>query len=507
MLQFTLKLLIASALLLFSELSLFAKPFASDLFCKSFPDSPSCSGNAIACSYCHLPSSFVTNPFGKCIQRHIKDKSRPYPDTTAAMQEVVEAVGAEDCDSDGFTNMQEIFAGSLPADGQSQPRADRCLSLSAGSSTQGRWQHCAADPDYLYQKIWKDFCGEPPSFDEYDDFRKLEAAKKVTAIDKQLETCLDSNHWKGKDGIIWEIGHYKIRPVGSVKNGEDPGIVPIVDYYADFNLFVFTQIDDHDARDVLLSNYMVARTGGGSQSTTYTRQAPQRLIDGQLMQPERRAGLLTTFWNLGFYLNYTGIARVLVAQAFNAYLGFSLSDMQGMNAPDISLSQFKDYDSKGVTRPECAVCHETIDPLTYPFRNYNGLTGTNQVLQGQNSSTLQNVANLGDEKSLIPLSYSLPRMDFLEGEYPGIKAVPEVGYVMGQRVENLQEWARVIANSDAFAANTVNDYWKVLIGKERRSPKEQKEFVKLWRDFKTVHEYKVESMLKDLIMTEAYNVP
>ena len=224
------------------------------------------------------------------------------------------------------------------------------------------------------------------------------------------------------------------------------------------------------------------------------------------MQVEKRVGLLTSFWNLSFYLNYTPIARVLVAQAFRAYTGIHMSKMQGLNPPPVEDSLYRDYDLKGLERPECAACHTTIDPLTYPWRNYNGLTGTADVLGGINSPGLSSLSNLGTEENLTPLSYSLPRLEYFEDRMPGVSEMPEAGYIMGQRVENLYEWAEVMANSDQFAANTVKDYWRVLISKEVRSY-QQKEFQTLWRTFKTGHNYDVEAMLHDLVKTEAYGAP
>ena len=38
-------------------------------------------------------------------------------------------------------------------------------------------------------------------------------------------------------------------------------------------------------------------------------------------------------------------------------------------------------------------------------------------------------------------------------------------------------------------------------------PFENEEFVQLWTDFKTVHNYRVERMLHALVRTEAYGVP
>lgn len=483
-----------------------ARPHAAAAFCEAYPNSPHCAGSVISCSFCHQAVPPALNSFGNCAQQSIRAEGLGFPADANQMRTVLAPIHASDCDQDGFSNLDEISAGSLPALAESIPAADQCEGLRTEDLEQSAYQLCKYDHDYVYKKIWLDFCGEPADYASFKQFKSLESDAKKQALADQLDTCLDSEYWLGKDGVVWELGHYKIRPVGSVKLGEDEGILPIVDYYSDFQLFVYSQIDDNDARDQLLADYTVTRSGGNGQPIRYTAQAPARLLDGQVMQPEKRVGLLTTFWNLGFYLNYTGIARVLVAQAFRAYLGITMAQMQGLNPPPADESLFKDYDSKGVTKPECAVCHSTVDPLTYPFRNYNGLTGTDQVLAGQNASGLSSVDNLGDEQNLTPLSYALPRMEFLNQTYPGIKQMPEAGYIFGKRVENLREWAEVLVNSDQFAANTVNDYWKLLIGQEPLSY-QQEEFKQLWQRFKSEHNYRVEKMLHDLILTEAYGVP
>lgn len=479
-----------------------AKPFASDLFCQSFPDSPSCSGKAISCGYCHQSVPPTVNSFGGCFIKAMKEKGGAYPESSGDMASLVRSFGKDDCDGDGVSNIAEIDAGTLPGDARSTPSPSLCSKNGANLSNP-YYKLCKYDYNFAYKRVWQDVCGEPPTYEEYLAFTRLGDQAKSAELGRLLDKCVDSNHWLGKDGIIWEIGHYKIRPIGSIKLGEDEGLLGIVDYYTDFNLFVYTQIDGHDAREVLLADYMVTRSAG-RDTTRYSKQSPSRLADGNLMQTDKRVGLITTFWNLGFYLNYTGIARVLVAQAFIAYAGITLSEMEGLNPPDTADSKFKDYDGKGVERPECAQCHTTVDALAYPFRNYNGLTGTSAVLQGQNAAVTLDA--LGDEENLSPLSYSLRRMEELDLVYPGIRNTPEAGYIFGKRVESLKEWAEVMVNSDQFAANTVRDYWRVLVGHDPR-PEEAKEFQKLWKDFKDVHDFDVEKMLHDLIKTEAYGVP
>ncbi len=89
---------------------------------------------------------------------------------------------------------------------------------------------------------------------------------------------------------------------------------------------------------------------------------------------------------------------------------------------------------------------------------------------------------------------------------PTITQTPEAGYLFGQPVANLVEWARVGANSDAFAIAAVTDYWKLLVG-HPPTPAENAEFVTTWRRFKGTHNYSVQRMLHDLIRTEAYGAP
>jgi hypothetical protein len=89
---------------------------------------------------------------------------------------------------------------------------------------------------------------------------------------------------------------------------------------------------------------------------------------------------------------------------------------------------------------------------------------------------------------------------------PIIGQTPETGYLFGQKVNNIIEWAEVGANSDAFAIAAVTDYWKLLVG-HPPTPEENAEFVSTWKRFKGTHQYRVQRMLHDLIRTEAYGAP
>jgi hypothetical protein len=304
----------------------------------------------------------------------------------------------------------------------------------------------------------------------------LAASDKAAYIDGALDTCLQSEFWRGKNGQLWELAHKKIRPVGSLKRGEDQGGFPIFDYYTDYAMFTYTQIDNRDAREVLTAQYFVTR------ATNPTRYQTVVGIGGENCAVARRAGLLTTNWNLGYNVMFTALPRNAASQAYRSFLGLDIAKQEGLYP---IASEPRDYDAKGVTQDLCKQCHQTLDPLSYPWKNYNGLNGGTS----QFGSYLPNRIQM-----------------FFAGEAPNIVNTPEAGYILGQPVSDLVQWARVAADSDPFAVNTVNDYWKLAMGAPP-TPEQNMEFVKLWRDFKGPMNYGVDRMLHALVKTEAYGAP
>jgi hypothetical protein len=191
---------------------------------------------------------------------------------------------------------------------------------------------------------------------------------------------------------------------------------------------------------------------------------------------------MTTAWTLAFYVMFTALPRNAAAQMYRAYLGLDIARQEGLYSV---ANEPRDYDAKGVQATACAACHATLDPLSYPFRNYNGLTGPTAA-QGR---------------------YVPNRLEtFFAGQAPLLLQTPERGAIFGQSVETLREWGQVAANSDAFLVATVTDYWKLLIGHAPR-PAENAEFVATWRALKSTHAYRVKPMLHVLIRTEAYGAP
>jgi hypothetical protein len=78
--------------------------------------------------------------------------------------------------------------------------------------------------------------------------------------------------------------------------------------------------------------------------------------------------------------------------------------------------------------------------------------------------------------------------------------------IFGKPVNDLREWAGLLADSDAFAISTTTDYWKLLVGHAPK-PDENAEFVATWKRFQSEPQLSRTELLHDIVKTEAYGAP
>jgi hypothetical protein len=472
-----LSLAMGIAALLFAPAIALAHPIAPHLFCETYPNAPVCLAGMPACTYCHDGAPPTRNLYGQAVDALILPGApRPLsdPDFAGALPAALHGVESMDSDMDGYTNVDEITAGTSPSDPASYPDKTTCPAASKNPD----WDVCNYDPNYVFKKLRLDFCGTSPTFEEITAFDAMNASDKTTALDTTLGTCLRTPFWVGKNGQIWQLAHKKIRPLQAIKANEDAGQIPLADYYDDYNLFTWAHTQDHDCREVLTADYFVTRTEQGAGNPPIYAQT-MAMSQYQRVVQARRAGMLTTGWNLVYNVMFTALPRTAAAQAYRSFLGKDIAHLEGLNAID---GEPKDYDGRGVTQSACTICHSTLDPLSYPFKNYNGLT--DPFGEYDPNRIMKNFSDLA----------------------PNITQMPENGYVLGQPVQDLNAWAKVAASSKEFASATVMDYWMLLMGRTPR-PSEQAEFDKLWNDLMGKNQYSVERMLHDFIRTEAYGVP
>ncbi len=397
-------------------------------------------------------------------------------------------------------------AGSKPQDQSQPPSEPNCEELNQKSD----WNVCGYDPQYVFLKLHRDFCGQTPSFEDIESFKSLSSDQQINALHSSLDNCLDSEFWLGKEGVLWRMGHIKIKPARSIKSGTDGGDTPLGDYYDDYNLFVYHMIDNHDVRGLLTANYFVLRT---DNPTTYTQSdnvpldpenpglpAAVSVVMGggqQFVPPEQRAGMMTTLWNMVTGTMFTSIPRANAAEMLRKYLNIDFAKGERLNEfyPKDEFVLI-DYDNKGVEAPDCAFCHRALDPVSYPFTQYNGLSSGALLPRSENF--------------LLPGIFKENRIDILAEQNSGIEPdlanTPTEGFLFGQPVANLVEWAQVAANSDDFAKTVVLDFFKLLKGREPNKD-ELTAYDQLWQDLKGKHNYGVEAMLHDFIKTEVYGAP
>ena len=432
-----------------------ARPVAPELACRQSPDARVCEGRQPDCALCHDGTPPELNRFGASIQQALHGLT---PDRTEAG--FVQWFGAAwvqaiqvDADGDGFRSIDELIRGTDPASAESVPDVERC-----GDGA------CAYDPVHAFRRVHLDFCGTAPSWAELEAFRALGEVEQRARLHADLEVCLDTEYWRGIGGRVWHLADPKIRPINGF---EESGF--------DFALFVYANTDDRDVRDLLTAEYDVMPVQEDGR-TRYGRLAGDEAPIAYRIPAPHRAGMLTTPWFLIQQVMFSSLPRTAAALAYRAYLGLDIARLQGL---DPVVGEPVDYDAKGVTDPDCAFCHSTLDPLSYPFTRYHGLTGNNA-------------------------SYDPDRIaNFFAEEAPNITDMPAAGVILGERVETLQEWGRVASNSDYFAQNVVRDYWTLVLGAPP-GPADQAEFEALWRDLMTENAYRVEAMLHDLVDTEAY---
>ncbi len=463
-------------LTLVASATAWAKPPAPAAFCAKYPTAPTCVGTVPACTYCHVAAP-QRNVYGTALETWLAPgATRPLSDGdfTTSLPAALTAVEGLDSDGDAVTDLVEIQRGTLPGDPNSFPSDIPC----AGGENP-EYKVCQYDLKYVYRKLLLDFCGFSPTYGMIKTFQALATDDlKRTYLDQELDRCLGTDYWRGKNGALWKLAHPKVRPVGSLKAGvEDQGQIPLADYYDDYALFTYAHTDDHDVRSVLTADFFVARTG--TNPTVYT---PVTTKSTQRIDQAHRAGNMTSAWTLTYFVMFTALPRNAASQMYRAYLGLDIAKQEGLYSV---AAEPRDYDAKGVQAPACAACHATLDPLSYPYRNYNGLSGG------------QNLWN----------TYQPNRLEtFFANQGATLAMTPESGVIFNQPVTSLMQWAQVAANSDAFLRATATDYWKLLMG-HAPTAEENAEFVALWQALKTTHNYRVKPMLHQLIRTEAYGAP
>lgn len=440
-----------------------ARPSAPVGFCATYPEAPACTQDSVQCTMCHT-SAPALNAYGEDLAQQMAEASQTSAGFDAALPTALMAVESLDSDADGWSNAEEIAGGSLPGDDSSQ--------VASGMCQEG--QLCAYSAELAFERVMLDVCGRSASLAEKEAF--AQAPDPDASLAQALDACLQSPFWSGVGGQLWQLSYTKVRP-------RQP-FARATTWNADINLFVYIQMGNRDARELLTGDYYVDRDDSTSPETYVRNEGNGR----RFTQRERRAGMLTQSWFHGSNTMGQALPRVTAAQAYRAYLGLDLSVPEGIYPNDVP---FRDYDAKGVDAPECATCHRTLDPLAYMFSRYVG-TG-----------------ELDERGQRLPTgTYNPDRLAWFVGRDGGedLLNVPEQGALFGQVYDDLVSWAQAAAQTEAFARTLVKDYWRLLIGHDPL-PEELGEFTTLWRDFMGAHNYGVERMLHALIKTEAYGAP
>ncbi|HET6584944.1 MAG TPA: DUF1585 domain-containing protein [Nannocystaceae bacterium] len=453
-----------------------AKPTAPREFCSMYSGAPECLGRTITCTKCHTSTQPVAwNNYGLAVFAELG--GRPFDDNLAHALASIEDI---DSDGDGLVNLEEIELGTNPGDPLSQwmPLPE------PGGPGNDHYDVGVYDPRFAFRRVRLLFCGSSPSFDEVAAFTELDHDDQRASLHETLGTCLESTYWI--DEALVELAHPKIRPVTAY--GADTTIsvmgfvITVADYEWDYRLWQYVLTGDRDAREMLTAQYHVGRDDAGELVVVEGVIPPpaMRFAGGQPIEPEHRAGMLTTQWNLFLNTMFSAVPRVTAGQAYRAFLGLDLSLQQGI---DPVHGEPLDLDAKGVDAPACAQCHSTLDPMAYAFAEYEGFDMTNAP-------------------SLVIGTY---RPDRPAARIPGWEEAKPDFIVLGQTVGSLVEMARVMADSPEFSRNLAHMMFVYAVGHEPQ-PEELAEFDAIWTALPD-DGYSANRLLHRLIDTDAFGTP
>lgn len=419
------------------------------LFCAAYPDSGLCVSGRTACTTCHNGTPPALNSYGADVRAEIAtrpDYARTSADFERYLQDVLFVVETRDSDLDGFLNRDEIARGYAPGNVLEFPVSD---------------DPGAYSPELALRRISTLYCGTSPT---YQSMAALgAAADKPALLHLTLTDCLTSSYWL-TEGLP-RLADDKIRPVGSL--GGSDGQALVGDFTYDYRLFIHAMSGDRDARDLLKADYHIAADGRVVRGVISGR-------GGQPLPAERRAGMLTTQWFIGNNTMFALLPRNTAAQAYRAYLGLDIARSEGLFPID---GEPRDHDRMRVGAPDCAVCHSTLDPLAYPFAPYMAFS----------SRRLDGSPRPGG----IPI-----------GGYDGT-APFESGFLMGNPVRNLLEWAEAAAETDWFKKTVAQGLYRHAIGHESQTVIERQEFAALWQAF-AADGYSANKMLHRLIDSRSF---
>lgn len=389
-------------------------------------------------------------------------------DFDAKLADALRGVELLDSDNDGLTNYEELVLGTWPGDEASAYTAAQV----ADGPKNPAYRVGEYDPRFAFKRVSLTYCGESPSYETMKAFEALDGddAAQMTEIHARLDDCLQSEYWRRE--ALPGLGDKRIRPVFAV-GWESPVNIKLADYTWDYNLFVYALTDDRDARDLLLADYHVEERFDRTLSPVEGEVDQRGNRGGQPLEPERRAGMITTQWFLVINTMFSALPRTTAAHAYRSYLGADISLNEGLLPV---AGEPLDVDNKGVREAECASCHSTLDPLSYAFAYYEGISGGRTGTYREQRPSRQ-IPGWSDPKSVI----------------------------YDTEVSSVVEWASVAAESDAFKRNLAQMFFEHALQRPP-GPAEAEVFAALWRSLPE-DGYSVNRLLHRLVELDAFGAP
>jgi hypothetical protein len=440
-----------------------ARPEAPSVLCATYPESAACRGRLAECSTCHVSTwPPAWNSYGLAIA-----SMREPVDFASDLPRVLALLEDQDADGDGASNLDEIAIGTGPGDPTDVWLACLPEIPATGPPVGGGYDFRRA-----FVRVSVLYCGRSPSYDELAAFDDGAPPDELyLRVHARLDRCLASPYWR--DVGLARLADERVRPLEAV-GADSPVGITVGDYEWDYRLWSYVLTGDRDVRDLLLADYHVTRNSDGTLVPIEGTIDPPRAgrAGGQPLEANRRAGMITTQWFLSINTMFSPLPRTTAAQAYRSYLGFDIAKQEGL-VP--IAGEPADVDRRGVTEPSCALCHSTLDPLSYAFAYYNGITGANTGAYAPDRPA-RVMPDWADNQTML----------------------------LGAPVGDVRAWATAAASTDEFRQNLGHMFFRHALEREPL-PGELPEFDAAWAAL-PADGWSANRLLHRLIDTSAFGV-
>ncbi len=185
--------------------------------------------------------------------------------------------------------------------------------------------------------------------------------------------------------------------------------------------------------------------------------------------------MLTTTWFHFINTMFSDMPRTTAAQAMRSYAGMDYAHQEGLTYIE---GEPLDVDNKGIAAYTCRQCHMALDTAAYAFADYHGIDG--------------------------PTSRYDPNRPVDRGLWPSLAERPQAYFLLSP-VDDLQDFASAMSESEAFGRNHSEVFFRFALGRPV-APNEMQDLRSAQQSLIDAN-FSTDALLHAIVDTDAFGRP